>query len=119
MSETISWNLQLSVNPGKLEDFRGLMHEMVDSTRAEEGCLSYEWFLNDDGSACHICERYADSDATMVHLGHFGSKFAERFMTCVTPTAFVVYGRPSDQLRGALDGFGPAYLGDFGGFTAR
>lgn len=118
-SATISWNLQLSVNPGKLEEFRSLMHEMVNSTRGEEGCLSYEWFLSDDGSVCHLNERYADSDATLTHLGIFGSKFAERFMACVTPTGVTVYGSPSDQLRGALEPFGAAYLGPFGGFTAR
>ena len=95
------------------------MHEMVESTHAEAGCLSYEWYVNDDGTACHLNERYANSDAALEHLGNFGSKFAERFLACVSPTAFTVYGDPSDDVRIVLDGFGARYLGPFGGFSAR
>ena len=117
MSTVVSWNLQVAVRDGQLDDFRSLMSEMVESTRAEAGAQAYEWFLTEDGTTCHIYERYADSDAMMVHLGTFGSMFAERFLSCVEPTGFSVYGDPSDEVRGVLDGFGAVYLGWFGGFT--
>ena len=117
MSTIISWDLQLAVKEGRLEDFRNLMHEMVESTLAEPGALTYEWFLSEDGSTCHIYERYADSEAVMVHLGTFGSRFAERFLSCVQPTAFYVYGGPGDEVRVALDGFGAVYLNTLGGFS--
>jgi len=117
MSTIVSWNLQLAVRDGRLDDFRSLMNEMVESTRAEAGARTYEWFITEDGAACHIYERYADSGAAMVHLGTFGSVFAERFLSCVEPTGFSVYGDPSDAVRGVLDGFGAVYLGPFGGFA--
>lgn len=117
MSKVVSWNLQLAVRAGRLDDFRSLMAEMVDSTRTEDGAQAYEWFIGEDGAVCHIYERYADSAATMVHLGTFGSMFAERFLSCVEPTGFSVYGDPSDEVRGVLDGFGAVYLGPFGGFA--
>ena len=117
MSDTVSWNLQLSVREGRLDDARDLMAEMVESTRGEAGTLGYEWFLGGGGTACHILERYADSDAAMVHLGNFGDKFAERFLQCFEPTGLCVYGEPSDEARAALDGFGAVYLGTFGGFN--
>ncbi len=117
MSTVVSWNLQLSVREGRLDDARALMHEMVESTREEAGTQSYEWFLSEDGTVCHIYERYADSDAAMAHLGNFGSKFAERFLECFEPTALCVYGEPSDDARAALDGFGAVYLGTLGGFS--
>jgi quinol monooxygenase YgiN len=117
MSNVLSWNLHLAVREGQLEPFRALMNEMVESTRAEPGAQVYEWFISDDGTACHICERYADSPAAIAHLGTFGSKFADRFMACVEPTALSVYGEPSDEARKVLDGFGAAYLGTFGGFS--
>ena len=117
MSDTVSWNLQMSVREGRLSDARELMPEMVESTRDEPGTLGYEWFLGSDGTVCHIYERYADSDAAMVHLGNFGAKFAERFLECCEPTALYVYGEPSDEARAALDGFGAVYLGTFGGFS--
>lgn len=117
MSETISWNLQLAVQDGQLDAARSLMAEMVESTKHESGALGYEWFLKPDGSACHINEKYADSAAALEHLGNFGAKFADRFLTCFAPTAFHVYGEPSDEVRGVLDGFGAVYLGSFGGFA--
>ena len=118
MSNTVSWNLQLSVREGQLDAARTLMTEMVDATRQEPGALGYEWFLSEDGSSCHINERFADSDAVMAHLGTFGSTFVDRFMACFEPTGLSVYGAPSADARAALDGFGAAYLGTFGGFSS-
>ena len=117
MSDIVSWNLQTSVREGQLSAARDLMPEMVEATRGEAGTLGYEWFLGGDGTVCHIYERYADSDAALIHLGNFGAKFAERFLQFFEPTALFVYGEPSDEVRAALDGFGAVYLGTFGGFS--
>ena len=116
MSDTVSWNLQMSVREGQLDNARALMEEMVAATRDETGTHGYEWFLSADGGACHINERYADSEAVLVHLGNFGSNFAERFLACFEPTSLSVYGDPSAEARAALDGFGANYLGSLGGF---
>jgi quinol monooxygenase YgiN len=116
MSSTVSWNLQLSVREGRLAAARELMREMVASTEQEPGTVGYEWFLDADGKSCHIHERYTDSAAALVHIGNFGSKFADRFFACFEPTSLSVYGEASAEVRGALDGFGAAYLGRFGGF---
>jgi quinol monooxygenase YgiN len=105
------------VRDGRLDEARELMNEMVTATLQESGTRGYEWFLSEDGGNCHINERYADSDAVMAHLGNFGEKFAERFLACFEPTAFSVYGEPSDEARAALDGFGATYLAPLGGFS--
>ena len=117
MSQTVSWNLQLAVQDGKLDAARALMAEMVAATDQEPGAITYEWFLSADASSCHICEKYADSAAALAHLGGFGANFAERFLQCFAPTAFWVYGDPSGEVRGVLDGFGAVYLGSLGGFA--
>lgn len=117
MSTTVSWNLQMSVRDGCLNDARNLMTEMVAATEQEPGTHGYEWFLSEDGKTCHTNERFADSAAVMVHLGNFGSKFAERFLACFEPTSISVYGDPSAEARAALDGFGATYLGWLGGFN--
>ncbi|MBT8400271.1 MAG: antibiotic biosynthesis monooxygenase [Rhodothermia bacterium] len=118
MSNVISWNLQMAVRDGRLDDARNLVKEMVAATRQEEpGTQIYEYFLSPDGSSCHIYERYADSDAALVHLGNFGSKYVDRFLACFEPTSLSVYGEPSPDARAALDGFGAAYLGPFEGFS--
>jgi quinol monooxygenase YgiN len=117
MSNVVSWNLRLAVREGQLENFRALMNEMVESTRQEPGALIYEWFLSEDESACHIQERFTDSNAAMAHLATFGSRFAERFLGCVQPTGFDVYGSPSAEVRAVVAGFGAAHHGAFGGFV--
>jgi quinol monooxygenase YgiN len=117
MSSTVSWNLQLAVRDGQLDAFKSLMVEMVESTRSEQGTLVYEWFLSEDGTICHLYERYADSEAALVHLGNFGSKFAERFLACADPTALYAYGNPEAQAREVLASFNAVFLGTLGGFA--
>lgn len=112
----ISWNLKLTVNDGQLEQFRDLMNEMVENARTETGCMTYDWYVLPDGSEVHIQERYADTEATMIHIANFGAHFAERFMSLVTPRSFVVYGPSSDAIREALSPMGAVFMGHFGGF---
>lgn len=116
MPDSVSWNLQLDVVDGRGDDARALIGEMVDAPRSEAGTVGYEWFLSADGSTCHICETFVDSAAALQHLGNFGANFAERFMGCFAPTALSVYGNPSAEVRGVLDGLGAAYFGHAGGF---
>jgi len=117
VTSNVSWILKLEINAGKLEEFKALAEEMAAATRDEEGALAYEWFLSDDSQTCHIYERYADSAATLIHLGNFGAKFAARFLPCVTPRGFEVYGPAAEQVRAALADFGPTYFEQFAGFV--
>lgn len=73
--------------------------------------------MSDDGSACHLRERYADSEAAMVHAIAFGTKYVGRFMEVVIPTSLTMYGSPSEELVKALAPFGPIVMGKVAGFT--
>jgi hypothetical protein len=53
----------------------------------------------------------------VAHLQTFGQKFGERFLRMVERTRFTVYGTPSDELRGVLDGFGASFLAPFDDFA--
>ena len=118
MDNNVYWILELVIKDGELDSFRSLMSEMVDATQANEpDTLNYEWAISKDGKSCHIYERYADSAATLTHLGTFGEKYAERFMTAVDPTRFVVYGNPNSEVKAALAGFGAVFMSPFGGFA--
>ncbi len=118
MSDNVHWLLDLNIKDGKLDDFKAVMNEMIEATRANEpGTLIYEWFISEDGKSCHIYERYVDSAATMIHLGSFGEKFAERFLAALEPTRFMVYGNPNDEVRAALEGFGAVHMSQIGGFA--
>ena len=118
MSDAVSWVLELAVKDGQLDAFKALAQEMSEATQAGEPDAShYEWFAGEDGMTVHIYERYADSAATMVHLGNFGAKFADRVLACVTPVRLMVYGNPSAEVRGALAAFGAVYMTQFAGFS--
>ena len=117
MGDQISWLVEFAVKPGELDNLRAVMAELVESTRGEPGALVYEWFIDEGGDVVHIYERYADSAAVVAHLGTFGERFAERFLSTVAPTRFTVFGTPSAEARAALDGLGATYLQPFGGFA--
>ena len=118
MSNTVSWLLEVAIKDGQLDNLKVLVTEMSDATKSgEPGALNYEWFVDADGKNGQIYERYADSAAAMTHLSNFGEKFAERFLAVLEPTRFVVYGNPNDDVRAALEPFGPVYMERIGGFT--
>ena len=116
MEEQISWLLELAVNPGQLESLKALISEMVESSEAELGTVSYEWFISEDERLVYNCDRYVDSRAVTTHLATFGEKFAPRFLAAVSPTRLTVFGNPNAEVREALAGFGPTYLECLDGF---
>src|SRR5262245_37198559 len=117
MNGHVSWVIEVAVKPGELDNFKGLIEEMMDSTRSEPSTLMYEWSISEDGSVVHGYERFADSEAAVAHLSAFGEKFAKRFLAAVDPTRLSVYGTPSDRAREMLAALGPAYLAPLGGFA--
>ncbi len=117
MSENVFWVITMRIKPGELENFRGVMNDLVDATRTNESnAIHYEWFISDDETQCHIYERYADSAAVMMHVKNFGH-FAERFMAAVEVTGMTVYGNPNDEVTEAAKGFGAVFMAPFGGFA--
>jgi len=117
MKGQVSWVLETAVKPGALDTFKALMEEMVAGTSKEPRTLNYEWYISADSKTVHIFEKYADSDAMIVHVSGFLEKWAARFMACLDVTRFTVYGDPSAAARELLAGFGPTYLGAWGGFA--
>jgi quinol monooxygenase YgiN len=118
MSNTVSWVFQLKVKDGEYDNAKALMDEMSAATQADEpGALVYEWFASEDKTTVHVYERYSDSAATMVHLGNFGSKFAERMLAITEPTGFTVFGDPSADVRGVLADFGAVHMAQVAGFA--
>lgn len=118
MNENVYWIVELAVEDGELDNFRSLMKEMVDATRANEpGTLNYEWSISEDSKTIHIYERYADSAAAVTHMNTFGKKFAERFLAAVDQTRFAVYGNPNNEAKTVLTGVGAVFMTPFGGFS--
>jgi len=118
MTGHVYWVLEVTMNPGRFEELKTLMAELVETTQKNElGALNYEWAISDDRQVCHVYERYQDSAAVMTHLESFGANFAARLMEAVKPARLVVYGKPSAQVKDALAGLSPVYMAAFGGFS--
>ncbi|WP_025899255.1 putative quinol monooxygenase [Sneathiella glossodoripedis] len=118
MSDHVYWIIEADIVPGKLDELKSLMQEMSAATEADEpGALNYEWSLSADETECHIFERYQDSDATMVHMGNFGSKFAKQFMSVLKPKRCRLYGAPDERVQKAMKPLGAVYLASAAGFS--
>ena len=117
MSGEISWQVELAIRPGELENFRTLTRAMVESIKGERGVLIYERFVSEDGTVVYVYERYADSSAAVAHLLAFANLYGERFATLVERRRFMVFGTPSAELKRILDRFDATYLRPFDGFS--
>ena len=66
MSSHIVTDFELSIKEGKLDDFKAIVNTMIEMTDVNEpNTLVYEWYINGDGSECHLLETFKDSDAFM------------------------------------------------------
>jgi quinol monooxygenase YgiN len=116
MSNEIYWLLEVTILPGKLDDFKAVARDLIAATTPEPGTRSYEWAFNESNTVCHIFERYADSDALVKHVASFGN-YAARFLAACKVTRFDVYGVPTPAAREALADIQPTYYTVFGGFN--
>jgi quinol monooxygenase YgiN len=58
MPENINLLLELAVNPGRFEDLKTLIPELVEANRNDAGMLTQELAISDDRQVCHIYERF-------------------------------------------------------------
>jgi quinol monooxygenase YgiN len=112
----VSWWVELTVQPGCLEDFEQLTGEMVAAARAESGILAYQRFISDDRRTVYLHECYENSEAAASHLRQFAVAFGQRYSTMAERQRFVVFGDPSDELRTLLDIYRATYHRPFGPF---
>ena len=118
MHDEISWHVELTIEPARLESFRALTNEMIESARLEDGVLVYERFLSEDGGKIFLYERYPNSDAAISHLRSFRDKFADALGRLVKRERFLVFGTPNDELKRMLSGFDATFARPMAGFSA-
>ena len=97
MSDNLFFIVELALDPNQVDDVRAVMRDMAELTKAEAGTLNYEWFVSDDGTACHIYERYADADAALVHSASFPEELMRRSQA-FRPTRLTGYGAMTDEV---------------------
>ena len=98
-SSSIFFIVELEVKPGQVDELRSVMDEMVNLVRANEpGTMNYEWFLNADGTACYIFERYAEPAALLLHTASFPQQLSQRSQA-FRPIRLTAYGKLTEELR--------------------
>jgi quinol monooxygenase YgiN len=109
MGDEVSWVFEVSVKPDRLEEFKALAREMTEANAAAEpDMLIYDWFV--DGLNVHVCERYRNSAAALLHVQRFGANFAERLFGLSTFGRITIYGDASDGLKSAAAELKPVFM---------
>lgn len=70
MRDTLYVIAKVQARPGKEETLKGLMQELVEPTKTEKGCLSYELFQDRKNPAVLTLVEQWESEADLnTHLG--------------------------------------------------
>lgn len=103
-----------SVPSQNLAAFKQLINEAVQISREKDpGTLQYEWFFNEDESACAIRERYASSEAMLAHMGNLGHVLGKLVEVGGGLQGVEVLGDPSPELLAAGAAFIPTVYKSF------
>jgi quinol monooxygenase YgiN len=115
--ELITTDFQQSIKIGELETFKKTVNSMIEVTaRNEPDTLGYNWFINEEGTECHLLETFKDSEAFITHLHNVGPMFPKLLESC-TVTRAKIFGEPSDTLKELLVPFGVEYFSHFNGIS--
>ena len=115
--ELITTDFQQSIKIGELEAFKKTVNSMIEVTaRNEPDTLSYNWFINEEGTECHLLETFKDSEAFITHLNNVGPMFPKLLESC-TVTRAKIFGEPSDALKELLAPLGVEYFSHFNGIS--
>ena len=97
------------VSSGKLEAFKNLCEQFVDTTSKEEKCLYYGFCF--DGDQAHCREGYEDAEGLLTHLDNVGALLGEALQISEI-TRLEVHGPEEElkKLREPLAELGPQYF---------
>lgn len=84
-------NVKFKPLPENVENFREIVSEFTEATRAEEGCLFFEWYRSTDNPDEYLLLEGFKDDAAEAHVGseHF-KKVSELFPTVLSETPEII-----------------------------
>jgi quinol monooxygenase YgiN len=101
MAQDIRKVVELTINEGKLDEFKQVANEFIQRVESSEpDTVSYEWFLAAGGKKCYILEWYRDSKALLAHLDNIRDLYEPLFKVSKI-TRLEVFGNPSLKVRQA------------------
>jgi quinol monooxygenase YgiN len=107
INNTVRFTVDLAINEGKFDEFKGIAQAMIAASQKEPGTLGYDWCLSKDCRRCRILETYADANAVLAHLtGPAVQEFVPKILQTSALSRFEVYGDPGPKAAEMLTGFG-------------
>jgi quinol monooxygenase YgiN len=99
--------VDLTVNEGKLDEFKSIAQTMTAGSRSEPGTLGYEWFSSGDNKRFRLLETYVDADAVLAHfMGPVVQELVPKLAAVCSVDGFEVYGDPGPNVTEMAAGFG-------------
>lgn len=99
MTKEIRAVAKLTVQDGKLDEFKVLAQKCIDAVKAKDkGTLYYDFYFS--GHECRVWEHYADSEALLDHAQNVGAYLAP--ILSIASASFDVFGNPSEEARESL-----------------
>ena len=119
MSDQIDFQIDLKVADGQLENFKGLVAEMISFIKTEEPeTLIYNWYISEANHKGTLLERYKNNQAAIKHVNNFVSgKYVDRLMSICTFESITILGDASDELKETLKDFTEDFRNHIGGFV--
>lgn len=102
-----SINPYFQVHDGKMDQFKALCEQFVETTRTEPKCLYYGFSF--DGQVAHCREAYEDAEGVLAHLDNVGALLQEA-LKIADLTRLELHGPAEEmaKLSGPIEQLGPA-----------
>ncbi len=94
---------RMRIPPGGFEAFEALARKCLAVAREiDSGTLQYDWFVDEQRTACVVRERYRDAAAALEHVANLGEETRAELAAAGMSLEF--YGDVSDALIEATKG---------------
>jgi quinol monooxygenase YgiN len=112
----VAYLIELTIQEGKLDEFKKLAAGYTDAVRAgEPGTTEYQWWLFEDGTRGLLKESFDSSESMLTHLANVGPSLPDLLAIAPIPRA-EVFGELSPEARTELDALGAKYTTHLVGF---
>ncbi|WP_296705206.1 antibiotic biosynthesis monooxygenase [Algoriphagus sp.] len=92
---------KFQIHPGKESEFKDLIPQCIARVKANEtGAERYEWYLNSEGTVCHVLETYKNSESVLAHIANVGDLLGKIFE--ISDFGGDMYGNLSEELKAAI-----------------
>jgi len=89
----------MTIRKGQVDGFRRKAAEIIEQARQlDTKTLRYDWYINDDQTACEVRELYTSPMGLVEHRMHVGKAIDELFADFADDHAITVYGEPTPEL---------------------